>query len=186
MRSLKVFAITFFICSLLLFGVSAYLERSSATPWITAQSEEVTVSVKDDRSSWQAGITAGVGEDETLTDRVRLTHVGQLSADGSLKATFTVTDDLGRSVSLVRTVILRDYEPPTFELIAAPVIAKGGTVTLSNLIAVSDSLDGDITHLVQIVSSDLDTAKAGSYDMLLAVKNSYGVRVDYTLTITVI
>lgn len=160
MRSLKVFAITIFVCSLL-FGVSGYLERSSATPWIISQSDEVTVSVEDDRSSWQAGITAGVGKDETLTDRVCLTHVGQMSADGSLKATFTVIDDFGRSASLVRTIVLRDYTPPTFTLITDPVVAKDSTVVLSDLIAVSDLLDGDITHMVQIVHSELNTAQVG-------------------------
>lgn len=187
MRALKAFAVAFFLCSLIVFCVDAYVDsRQMAMPWIAAESDEVTVSVNDDRSVWQEGITAGVGGESSLTDRVRLTHVGKMDAEGRLRATFTVTDDLGRTASLARTVLFSDYTPPTFTLLRAPRIATGATLVLSDLIMVCDPLDGDITHRLQVVSSDLDTANPGDYEIELTVENSYGVSADYTLMITVI
>lgn len=187
MRALKVFAVTFFVCSIVLFGANRLTSVwSTSEPWIVAESDEITVSVEDDRSVWLEGVTAGVRDDDSLTEYIRLTHVGKLNADGCLKATYTVTDDLGRSASLVRTVRFSDYTPPAFKLLKAPEYERNATVTLNELIVVNDPLDGDITHLVQVVSSNLNTSRAGTYEVYLTVENSYGVSVDHTLTIKVV
>lgn len=187
MRTLKAFAVVFFICSLILVSVNYLVERSDSEElWIRAEQDEVTVSVNDDRALWQDGITAGVGADESLTDRIHLTHVGKMDSEGKVKATYTVIDDMGQSASLVRTVCFSDYTPPTLTLLRPARYATGSTFVLSNLIVVTDPIEGDITHLVRIVRSNLDTSRVGEYEMLVTVETSYGVRVDYTLTLTVV
>lgn len=187
MKAIKVFAVAFFLLSVILFAVSSMVgKRADDTPWIKADQSEVTVSVKDDRISWAEGITAGVGDEERLTDRVHLTYIGDMDEEGCLDVIYTVTDDSGKSASLHRKVCFSDYTPPSFTLLRSTDYVIGSTVNLSELILVSDPLDGNITHLVKTVSSDVDTTKAGSYEMKLTVRNSYGVSTDYTLNIHVI
>lgn len=187
MRAIKVFAVAFFICSLALLGVNLFLQSNRADrPWIKAENGEVTVSVKDDRSAWAEGITAGVGKEESLTDRIRLSKIGKMSEDGGLEVTYTVVDEKGQAASLLRTVRFSDYTPPAFVLLQKPLLQVGATLNLNNLIMVSDPLDGNITHLVKVIRTDLDTGRAGEYEMLLSVETSYGVTAEYTLTVTVI
>lgn len=187
MRTLKSFAVVFFICSLILASVSFLAQHNSAEElWISADSDEVTVSVDDDRSAWQKGITAGVGDDLSLTDRIHLTSLGKMDNEGKVQATYMVCDDMGHSASLVRTVIFSDYTPPTMTLLRMARVSKGTNVVLSDLIMVTDQLDGDITHLVQVVRSDLDVTKVGEYEMQLMVETSYGVRREFTLTVEIV
>lgn len=187
MRALKIFSITLCITSLVLFIVYCCFDRWQSTePWITAEMEEIKVSVKDERSSWLRGMTAGVRDDATLTDRIRLTHLGRMTDDDTMRVIFSVTDDLGRSASFIRTIRFRDYSPPEFRLLRAPEFELGADVVLNELIMVIDPIEGDITHKVKMVSSNLNTSKAGTYEVLLTVENCYGVSVDYTLTITII
>lgn len=187
MRALKLFSISLFICSLILFSLNGLFERDqSESIWIKADSDILSVSVNDDRDTWLQGISAGVGADQSLTDRVRLTHIGNMDADHSLRATFTVTDDIGRTASLVRKVRLIDYTEPTYALLQFPVLQRNAVLDLSKMIMVYDSLDGDITHLVRVVRSNLDTSTAGNYEVCLTVSNSCGVSADYTLAVTVL
>lgn len=187
MRVLKAFAVTYLICSLLLcFANGFFSSWQTESPWIVADSDEVTVSVKNTRNAWKKGVTAGVGESESLTDQVRLTHIGKMNDENCLNVIYTVTDDLGRTVSLTRTIRFSDYTPPNFMLLRIPEFERGTSVNLANLILVTDPLDGNITDSVQVVSSNLNTARAGTYEMMLTVENSYGVRADYLLTVTVI
>lgn len=186
MRALKTFAIAFFLCSFILFCVSDYISHRVSAPWIEADSAEVTVSVNDDRASWKEGIRAGKGGDESLTDRVRLSRIGKMTEDGSVAVTFTVVDDEGQTASLVRSIRFSDYTPPSFTLLQKPQLQSGSSLNLNSMIMVNDLLDGNITHLVKVVSTTLDTNRAGEYDLLLSVETSYGVRAEYVLTVTVI
>lgn len=186
MRAIKVFAIGFFLCSLILFSVNALTEKSDEVGlWIKVDREEVTVSVKDDRERWAEGITAGVGEDDSLTDRVRLTHIGKMDREGCLSVIYTVTGDDRTTASVVRKIRFSDYSAPTFTLLGEPMLERGSVLNLNELILVTDPLEGNITHKVQIIDSDVQLTQAGHYEMLLTVETVYGVRADYSLKITV-
>lgn len=187
MRALKAFAISFLLCSLILFTADHLMRQGgSEALWIRAEQDEVTVSVKDDRSLWQEGLTAGVGEEASLTDRIHLTHIGKMDSEGRLKVMYSVTDDEGSTENLIRTVKFTDYTAPELTMLRDARYTLGATVVLADLIMVTDPLEGDITHLVQIVRSDLDVNKVGEYEMELTVETSYGVRADYTLTVKIV
>lgn len=186
MRAIKVFAIGFFLCSLILFSVKGLLQKGDSNSlWIKADRDEVTVSVRDDRARWSEGITAGVGDDASLTDRVRLTHIGKMDAEGRLSVIYTVTDGNRTTASLARKIRFSDYSAPSFTLLKEAELERGSTLTLSELVLVTDPLEGDITHKVQIIDSDVKMNEAGHYEMLITVETVYGVSADYTLKITV-
>lgn len=186
MRAIKVFAIGFFLCSLILFSAKGLTEKKDEDRlWIKADQDEVTVSVKDDRASWAEGITAGVGDDRSLTDRVVLTHIGKMDSEGRLSVTYTVMGDDRTTAMLTRKIRFSDYSAPTFVLLGEPMLERGTTLNLNELILVTDPLEGNITHKVQIIDSDVNMNAAGHYEMLLTVATDYGVSVDYTLELTV-
>lgn len=186
-KAIRAFSVIFFVCSLILYlTITIYNSRQSFAPQLHADSDEITVSVTDDRSAWQEGITVGLGGSNQLNDRIQLANMGKMSADGALPVTYSVTDDQGRTATVVRKIYFSDYTPPAFELLKTPEMTVGSAFKVDEMVKVTDVLDGDITHLVKINNMNLDVGKAGDYVVYLTVENSYGVIVNYKLPITVV
>ena len=103
--------------------------------------------------------------------------------------TYKVTDSKG--ASCVKTIHVT-VNPKKAELNHIPTInASDKTLTVGDTfnpldgVTASDKEDGDITKDVEVLNSDVDTTKAGTYTVTYKVTDSKGASSTKTITVTV-
>ena len=88
---------------------------------------------------------------------------------------------------------VKPVEPPVVN--EAPVITGldlvitglGTEFKIADLnLKATDKEDGDITHKIQVIRSNVDTSKAGNYEVTVSVKDSKGLETTLTLKVTVV
>lgn len=102
-----------------------------------------------------------------LTDQV------EVRTDGD-RITYKVTDSLGNSTRLSRTITYTDTTPPTISLTgAAEMFIPVGTAYTEPGYIARDKADGTVTDRV-VVSGTVDTEKVGTYVLTYTVRDSAG------------
>lgn len=121
-----------------------------------------------------AGATAIDELDGNLTNKIITTSNVDTSKAGTYKVTYTVTNNLGKTTTNERTVVVYVPNPviqingdnPTFIYKNQTYIEAGATAT--------DELDGDLTSNIVIDTTALKNTVAGTYKIKYSVKNSEG------------
>ena len=126
----------------------------------------------------EQGFTAIDNYDGDITDRVVCTQT-----DDSV--TYTITDSLGNTTTLTRTLECKDIVAPVITLNGDDYveIAHGSTYTEKGATA-TDDVDGDLTDSI-IVSGTIDTSEYGEQYVTYTVTDSSGNTSEITRTVNV-
>ena len=177
MRRLKRLSTTLFIISLILLVFHVFKVRildDRTGPVFHMDNRTVEVSVKDEQEALIKGLTATDARDGDVSGSIIVESVGPFTGSGSRIVTYAAFDSDNHVTHTKREMIYTDYVPSHFHL-NRPLSFAMNTVNILNGVSVVDSIDGDLTRNVRMVSDgDIDTAHVGEYRARLKVTNSAG------------
>ena len=171
-------------------GVYEYLvvsSRDTRGPGITFSSEELVISVRDDRSKLLEGVTAKDDRDGDVTGSVLVETISAIRSDHSVSVTYAAFDKAGNVSKAVRTVRYSDYEPPRFGLKGPLMFRSGISADPFAYIEAWDPLDGDLSSRVKVVmrSGESSISTVGIYEVELRVTNKMGDTAKLTVPLEV-
>ena len=177
MRRLKRLSTALFIISLILLVFHVLKVRildDRTGPVFHMDNRTVEVSVKDEQEALIKGLTATDARDGDVSDSIIVESVGPFTGAGSRIVTYAAFDSDNHVTHTKREMIYTDYVPSRFHL-SRPLSFAMNTVNILNGVSVEDSIDGDLTRNVRMVSDgEIDTAHVGEYSARLKVTNSAG------------
>lgn len=171
----RVTVIAFVVMVLIYCGVMLYtnLMVDNTPPTISCDSKEIVVSVKDSREKLLEGVTAWDDRDGDLTEQVEIKNVSQLITDDTAQVSYIVFDSANNMTVFKRTVRYSDYEKPRFALSRPLVYAEGEKMALLDRLSASDSLDGDISGSICVITENVSSTP-GIYSVTVQATNSLG------------
>lgn len=177
MRRLKRLSTTLFIISLVLLVFHVFKVRildDRTGPVFHMDGRTIEVSVKDEQEALIKGLTATDARDGDVSDSIIVESIGPFTGSGSRIVSYAAFDSDNHVTHTKREMIYTDYVPSRFHL-SRPLSFAMNTVNILNGVSVVDSIDGDLTRNVRMVSDgDIDTAHVGEYRARLKVTNSAG------------
>ena len=159
----------------------------NACPVIKATDKTLTVG---DTFDPLADVTATDEEDGDLTDKIEIKKNDvDTTKPGKYEVTYKVTDNDGASyVKTIKVTVNPKMEP----INAAPIIkAEDKTLTVGDTfdpkadVTAEDVEDGDLTDKIEVLKNEVDTTKAGKYEVTYKVTDRKGASRTKTITVTV-
>ena len=167
--------------------VNPKMEKLNEVPSISANDKTLTVGDTFDPLD---GVLANDKEDGELTAKVKvLSNNVDTSTAGTYEVTYKVTDSQGASATKTISVVVN---PKMEKLNEVPSIsASDKTLTVGDTfdpldgVSASDKEDGELTAKVKVLSNNVDTSKAGIYEVTYKVTDSQGASATKTISVTV-
>ena len=159
----------------------------NAAPVIHATDKTITVG---DTFDPMADLTAEDAEDGNLTAKI-VVEKNDVKTDvaGKYEVTYKVTDNQGATR---RKTIIVTVNPKMEVLNEAPVIhATDKTITVGDTfdpmagVTATDAEDGNLTTKIEVKKNDVDTTKAGKYEVTYKVTDNQGATCTKTIAVTV-
>lgn len=159
----------------------------NACPVIQATDKTLTVG---DEFAPLTDVTAKDEEDGDITDKIEiLENEVDTTKPGKYEVTYKVTDSGGAShVKTIKVTVNPKMEP----INAAPIIkAEDKTLTVGDTfdpkadVTAEDVEDGDLTDKIEVLKNEVDTTKAGKYEVTYKVTDRKGASRTKTITVTV-
>ena len=159
----------------------------NSAPVIHATDKTITVG---DTFDPMAGVTAEDAEDGNLTTKI-VVEKNDVKTDvaGKYEVTYKVTDNQGATR---RKTIIVTVNPKMEVLNEAPVIhATDKTITVGDTfdpmagVTATDTEDGNLTTKIEVKKNDVDTTKAGKYEVTYKVTDNQGATCTKTIAVTV-
>ena len=167
--------------------VNPKMEVLNEAPVIHATDKTITVG---DTFDPMAGVTATDTEDGNLTTKIEVKKNDvDTTTPGKYEVTYKVTDNQGASFTKSITVTVN----PKMEVLnEAPVIhATDKTITVGDTfdpmagVTATDAEDGNLTTKIEVKKNDVDTTKAGKYEVTYKVTDNQGATCTKTIAVTV-
>ena len=167
--------------------VNPKMEPINAAPIIKAEDKTITVG---DTFDPMAGVTATDAEDGNLTTKI-VVEKNDVKTDvaGKYEVTYKVTDGQGATC---RKTIIVTVNPKMEPINAAPIIkAEDKTITVGDTfdpmagVTATDAEDGNLTAKIEVKKNDVDTTKAGKYEVTYKVTDTQGASFTKSITVTV-
>ena len=167
--------------------VNPKMEPLNAAPIIKAEDKTLTVG---DAFDPMADVTATDAEDGNLTDKIEiLNNEVDTTKPGKYEVTYKVTDSKGASYTKTITVTVN---PKMAVLNAIPtikaedkILTVGDTFDPKADVTAEDVEDGDLTDKIEVLKNEVDTTKAGKYEVTYKVTDRKGASRTKTITVTV-
>ena len=156
-------------------------------PVIHATDKTITVG---DEFDPRADVTATDEEDGNLTSKI-IVEKNDVKTDvaGQYEVTYKVTDNQGATC---RKTIIVTVNPKMEVLNEAPVIhATDKTITVGDTfdpmagVTATDAEDGNLTTKIEVKKNDVDTTKAGKYEVTYKVTDNQGATCTKTIAFIV-
>ena len=162
------------------------IRADTEAPKITVDTQQLQVSVQDDKSALLQGVTARDSRDGDVTASLLVENVQLLDKDGTITVTYAAFDKAGNVAKAEREVQYTDYESPKFSLSAPLVFAQTTNFDILSVIGAQDAVDGDIQHRIRATSLDeASMAALGSHKVQFRVTNSLGDTVEQVFPVEV-
>lgn len=189
MRYIRTITIGLFAVSLAIWLISTVVfnrNMDKTSPVITAESDQIQVSVADGDAALVEGLQASDNKDGNLTDQIIIRKRSKFVHKGISEVTFLVFDSSNNVGSYTRTVEYKDYRSPEFALSMPLVYGVGDAVTVLDRLTVTDVIEGDISDKIKIVSSDVNKSEPGTYTIGVEACNSFGDIISAKLPINIV
>ena len=180
MKLLQRTTIALFILVAIVFSVLTVKDRffiDTTPPELTYSADLLEVSVNEPESALLWGVSASDDTDGDLTGKVQVKSISPLITEDTAKVSYIVFDSAGNMAALSRTVRYVDYQKPVFRLLRPLVFQVGETATLKDRLVAYDTLDGNISDNIQIISQNIASQYEGTYSITVQVTNRMG---DFT------
>ncbi len=181
--TILVFSVT--LVAFVLFTMIAEFTTDRTLPEISVSTEELEISVTDDKKVLLEGVTAYDGKDGDITDKVLIESVSKFIEPGVCTVTYAVADSDRHVTKQTRTVRYTDYTPPEFYMKRALVYSVEEAIDIRSAVGARDCIDGDISDKVTILATDFVENTAGVFTVSLQVSNSMGHSIYLDVTVHV-
>ncbi|MDY0854774.1 DUF5011 domain-containing protein [Bacillus thuringiensis] len=136
-----------------------------------------------------SGVKAIDNEDGDILNKVTVDGIVDASKPGTYELTYTVSDSKGHTVTAKQTVIVKQKvetkdEDPVLTVPTEVTIHVGDKYNPLSGVKAIDKEDGDITDKV-IHMGEVDTSKAGNFEVKFLVRDASGNEVTATQKVTV-
>ncbi|HDR7511967.1 TPA: DUF5011 domain-containing protein, partial [Bacillus toyonensis] len=136
-----------------------------------------------------SGVKAIDNEDGDITDKVTVDGSVDASKPGTYELTYTVSDSKGHTVTAKQTVTVKQKveskdEDPVLTVPTEVTLHVGDKYNPLSGVKAIDKEDGDITDKV-IHMGEVDTSKAGNFEVKFLVRDASGNEVTATQKVTV-
>ena len=189
MRVIRAIVFGLFLLIFAVWGVSSFIvikNKDDMPPVIEAQSDHISVSASSGDAELKQGLTASDNKDGDLTDQILIGKQSKFINKGTTEVTYIVFDSSNNAGYCTRTVDYIDYVSPQFHLSEPLVFEEGEKITILDRMTVMDSVQGDISDKIKIISSDVDEEEVGVYTMGIEVSNKFGDLVTAALPINIV
>lgn len=173
------------LVAFIVFTVIDKLTTDNTVPIITVETQDIEISVKDERNVLLKGVTAFDEKDGDITDKVMVESVSKFITPGEFTVTYAVVDADNHVSKAVRNVKYKDYTAPEFYMKRALVYSVDEAVDVRAAIGARDCIDGDISDRVTILATDYIQNTAGVFNVSLQVSNSMGHIIYLDVTVHV-
>lgn len=177
MKKIKIAVLALFAFSVAIFAVFTVrdaVSKADAMPVIESSKDTISVSIDASEKELCAGLTATDKEDGDITDQIMVTNISNFISDNTCNISYAVFDSSEQLGTYTRKVTYTDYMSPRFSIDGALQVTMGGDAELLSKLHAEDVFDGDISNRILILSSTVNTAAAGVYDVTVQVSNSRG------------
>lgn len=181
--TLVLFATT--LVAFAVFSIVNKLTTDTTIPVIVLETEEIQISVKDDKDALLRGVTATDKRDGDITDKVLVESISKFIEPGVFNVTYAVSDNDNHVTKATRRVRYTDYTPPEFYMKRALVYSVEEDVDIRSAVGARDCIDGDISDKVTIAATDFVQNTAGVFTVSLQVSNSMGDSIYLDVTVHV-
>lgn len=190
MKIAKAITILIFICSIgiWLYGKGVTKRQDTVPPVITSTIDELHVdaSAAADEEVLKEGLTASDDVDGDLTEQIVVGAISPFTEKGVSEVEYLVFDSGNNVGRYERTVYFEGYESPKLHLSKPLVYEVNGSIRVTDRLTATDMLEGDISGKIRLFSSNLTTTTAGTYQLKIELKNSYGDMMQYELPINLV
>lgn len=181
--TLVIFATT--LVAFVVFSIINKLTTDNTLPVIVMDTEEIEISVKDDKSALLKGVTATDEKDGDITDKVLVESISKFIEPGVFDVTYAVSDNDNHVTKAVRRVRYTDYTSPEFYVKRALVYSVEEEVDIRSAVGARDCIDGDISDKVTIAATDYVQNTTGVFTVSLQASNSMGDTIFLDVTVHV-
>ncbi len=185
LRRLTLVLFILVLVAFIAFTIAEKLTTDTTIPTISVDSEVIEISVKDKKDILLSGVTAYDGKDGDISDRVLIESISKFIEPGVCSVTYAVSDSDKHVTKLTRTVRYTDYTPPEFYMKRALVYGVDEALDIRAAVGARDSIDGDISDRVSIVTTDYIKNTIGVFTVSLQVSNSMGDTIYLDVTVHV-
>ncbi len=185
LRKLTLVLFVLVLLAFIAFSIAEKFTTDTTMPYITVDSEVIEISVKDKKEILLSGVTAYDGKDGDISDRVLIESVSKFIEPGVCSVTYAVADSDKHVAKQTRTVHYTDYTPPEFYMKRALVYGVDEALDIRAAVGARDSIDGDISDRVSIVTTDYVKNTIGVFTVSLQVSNSMGDTIYLDVTVHV-
>lgn len=120
-------------------------------------------------------------KDGDLSDKIAVTRKKYFVDDGTVTAVFAVCDSDNNVAAITKNIHFTDYKKPAIKLRTDFFFPSNASYSyLSNFVSASDIIDGDISHMVKVISPEFSSVK-GTYPVTIKVTNSMGDSSEITI-----
>jgi len=180
--------IALFVLSLIIYAaveLKLNIEKDETMPVISADTESIWVSVNATDEELMVGLTAKDEKDGDLTSEIVVGNKSKFIKKGTINVTYVVFDQDNNLAQLTRKVNYLDYESPKFSLADSLDFYVGEVVSVLQVLKATDSIDGDITDKIRIISSDVNNREVGTYSVKVQVSSDYGDTCEIMLPVNI-
>ncbi|MBR4050000.1 MAG: hypothetical protein IKK09_05845 [Clostridia bacterium] len=185
LRRLTLVLFILVLAAFIAFSIAEKLTTDTTMPYITVDSEVIEISVKDKKEILLSGVTAYDGKDGDISDKVLIESISKFIEPGVCSVTYAVADSDKHVAKQTRTVRYTDYTPPEFYMKRALVYGVDEALDIRAAVGARDSIDGDISDRVSIVTTDYVKNTIGVFTVSLQVSNSMGDTIYLDVTVHV-
>ena len=185
LRKLTLVLFVLVLLAFIAFSIAERFTTDTTMPYITVDSEVIEISVKDKKEILLSGVTAYDGKDGDISDRVLIESISKFIEPGVCSVTYAVADSDKHVAKQTRTVRYTDYTPPEFYMKRALVYGVDEALDIRAAVGARDSIDGDISDRVSIVTTDYVKNTIGVFTVSLQVSNSMGDTIYLDVTVHV-
>lgn len=185
LRRLTLALFVLVLIAFIAFSIAEKLTTDTTLPYITVDSEVIEISVKDKKDILLSGVTAYDEKDGDISDKVLIESISKFVEPGVCTVTYAVADSDKHVAKQTRTVRYTDYTPPEFYMKRALVYGVDEALDIRAAVGARDSIDGDISDRVSIVTTDYVKNTIGVFTVSLQVSNSMGDTIYLDVTVHV-
>ena len=175
MKLLRILVLGFFLIAAVLHGgytIHEKLTTDNVPPVITADSDEIDVSVNVTDEELLEGMHAEDARDGDVTDSMVVVSRLDFIKKGTLKVNYAAFDSSNNVATYARVINYTDYRSPHFNATRPFRFSETEeSSTALSTVKVNDVLDGDLTADIRITYGDNEGIK---YPVILEVTNSAG------------
>ncbi|MBR5245824.1 MAG: hypothetical protein IKV25_00450 [Clostridia bacterium] len=188
MKYLRLAVIVLFLISLggVIYTMHTLSKRDVTPPVITADNDEIHISVKDGREALFDGLYAVDDRDGDITDQIIVERISRFSEIGVSQVSYVVFDKENNLGRYQRTLYYDDYVAPRLQFDKPMLYYTAENISAFSGVRLFDCIDGDISHKLKLEASNVSASVPGIYEVEISAVTNYGDEIHVRLPLNII